>query len=109
MNGSSGVHHGSVDPEKIIKIEICAQHAEPSKAKRSEEVEYYTGPEMTAPNLQDMYDSIEDIVKRTLNDIKLKKGITALTLYANHTELILSLRCGSRLHRAGTLGLSEDR
>ena len=40
------------------------------------------GPEMTAPSMEDMNkEIIEDVVERTLSEIKLKSGATALTLY----------------------------
>merc|ERR1712100_728112 len=42
----------------------------------------------TAPSMKDMNDLIvEKVVKRTLSDIKLKNGNTALTLYGDHTHL----------------------
>merc|ERR1712139_545608 len=79
---------GSVEPEKIHTVVISTQHAEPSKALRSKEVAGYTGPDATAPSMKDMNDLIvEKVVKRTLNDIKLKNGNTALTLYGDHTHL----------------------
>merc|ERR1712139_290584 len=79
---------GSVEPEKIHTVVISTQHAEPSKALRSKEVAGYTGPEATAPSMKEMNDLIvEKVVKRTLNDIKLKNGNTALTLYGDHTHL----------------------
>merc|ERR1711977_296816 len=79
---------GSVEPQKIHTVLISTQHAEPSKAVRSREVAGYTGPEMTAPNMKEMNDLIvEKVVKRTLNEIKLKNGSTALTLYGDHTHL----------------------
>merc|ERR1712167_503483 len=79
---------GSVEPEKIHTVVISTQHAEPSKALRSKEVAGYTGPDATAPSMKDMNDLIvEKVVKRTLSEIKLKNGQTALTLYGDHTHL----------------------
>merc|ERR1711907_470587 len=50
-------------------------------------VEGYTGPEDTAPSMEDMNKAIiEKVVKRTLSDIKLKNGQPALTLYGDHTH-----------------------
>merc|ERR1719197_652926 len=43
---------GSVEPTSIHTIVISTQHAEPSAAKRSEEVVGYTGPEMVAPSME---------------------------------------------------------
>merc|ERR1712139_445636 len=79
---------GSVEPEKIHTVVISTQHAEPSKALRSKEVAGYTGPDATAPSMKDMNDLIvEKVVKRTLSEIKLKNGNSALTLYGDHTHL----------------------
>merc|ERR1712072_318261 len=79
---------GSVEPEKIHTVVISTQHAEPSKALRSKEVAGYTGPDATAPSMKDVNDLIvEKVVKRTLSEIKLKSGQTALTLYGDHTHL----------------------
>merc|ERR1711887_274860 len=70
---------GSVEPEKIHTVVISTQHAEPSKALRSKEVAGYTGPDATAPSMKEMNDLIvEKVVKRTLGEIKLKSGQTAL-------------------------------
>merc|ERR1712224_1147170 len=41
---------GSVEPLKIHTVVISTQHAEPLKAKRTEEVAGYTGAEMIAPS-----------------------------------------------------------
>merc|ERR1712071_181342 len=47
----------------------------------------YTGPEMTAPSMEDMNKAIvEDVVKATLKEIMLKNGQSALTLYGDHTH-----------------------
>merc|ERR1719240_20834 len=43
---------GSVEPQKIHTVVISTQHAEPSKATRTKEVEGYTGEEMTAPSME---------------------------------------------------------
>merc|ERR1711881_417447 len=79
---------GSVEPEKIHTVVISTQHAEPSKALRSKEVAGYKGEDATAPSMKEMNDLIvEKVVKRTLGQIKLKIGQTALTLYGDHTHL----------------------
>merc|ERR1712115_647822 len=58
---------GSVEPKKIHTVVISTQHAEPSKALRTKEVEGYTGPEATAPSMEDMNKAIvEDVIKETL-------------------------------------------
>jgi S-adenosylmethionine synthetase len=79
---------GSVEPQKIHTVVISTQHAEPLKAVRSKECAGYTGPEMTAPSMEDMNKAIvEDVVKETLKGITLKNGKTALTLFGDHTHL----------------------
>merc|ERR1712224_983264 len=79
---------GSVEPKKIHTVVISTQHAEPSKAVRSKECAGYSGPEMTAPSLEEMNKLIiEEVVKETLEEIKLKNGKPALSLYGDHTHL----------------------
>merc|ERR1719183_2921728 len=45
---------GSVEPQKFHTIVISTQHAEPSKATRCKEVAGYTGPDATAPSMEEM-------------------------------------------------------
>merc|ERR1719439_499168 len=79
---------GSVEPRKIHTVVISTQHAEPLKAVRTKECAGYTGPEMTAPSMEDMNKAIvEDVIRKTLKEIKLKNGQAALTLYGDHTNL----------------------
>jgi len=83
-----GKEDGSVEPQKIHTVVISTQHAEPLKAVRSKECAGYKGPEMTAPSIADMNKEIEEkVIKRTLEEIKLKSGKPALTLYGSHTHL----------------------
>merc|ERR1711896_92516 len=66
---------GAVEPLKIHTVVISTQHAEPLKAKRSKECAGYTGPEMTAPSMEEMNKAIvEDVIKETLREITLKNG-----------------------------------
>merc|ERR1711907_486503 len=61
---------GSVEPQKIHTVLISSQHAEPSKALRSKECDGYSGPEMTAPSMEEMNKQIiEHVVKATLKEI----------------------------------------
>merc|ERR1712149_41064 len=61
---------GSVEPKKIHTVVISTQHAEPCKATRRKEVAGYTGPDATAPSMEDMNKEIlEKVVKRTLASI----------------------------------------
>merc|ERR1711953_1471864 len=79
---------GSVEPKKIHTVVISTQHAEPLKAKRTKECDGYSGPEMTAPSMEDMNKAIvEDVIKSTLAEIKLKSGAPSLTLFGDHTHL----------------------
>merc|ERR1712048_229765 len=64
---------GSVEPLKIHTVVISTQHAEPLKATRKKECAGYTGPDMTAPSMEEMNALIvEEVVKATLQEIKLK-------------------------------------
>merc|ERR1712061_821944 len=79
---------GSVEPQKIHTVVISTQHAEPSKAVRTKECAGYSGPEMTAPSMEDMNKLIEEeVIKETLKEIPLKNGQPALTLFGDHTHL----------------------
>merc|ERR1712134_146861 len=60
---------GSVEPQKVHTVVISTQHAEPLKATRCKEVAGYTGPDATAPSMDDMNKLIvEEVVKRTLEE-----------------------------------------
>jgi len=78
---------GSVEPLKFHTIVISTQHAEPSKATRCKEVAGYTGPDATAPSMEEMNKLIEkEVVEKTLSEIILKNGKPALTLYGEFTN-----------------------
>merc|ERR1711933_238216 len=83
---------GSVEPQKIHTVVISTQHAEPTKATRCKEVAGYTGPDATAPSIEDMNKLIvEKVVKATLQEIKLKNGSTAMTLFSDdNTHLYIN-------------------
>jgi len=75
---------GSVEPMAFHTIVISTQHAEPSKATRRKEVAGYTGPDATAPSMEEMNKLIiEHVVKETLKEIKLKNGSPALSLFSD--------------------------
>merc|ERR1712031_55225 len=79
---------GSVEPQSIHTVVISTQHAEPCKATRCKEVAGYTGPEMTAPSMEEMNNLIvEKVIKTTLSEIKLKDGQPAISLYGDFTHL----------------------
>merc|ERR1712056_107733 len=79
---------GSVEPRKIHTVVISTQHAEPGKATRRKEVAGYTGPDATAPSMDEMNKLIvQEVVKKTLEEIKLKNGDAAITLFGEHTHL----------------------
>merc|ERR1739845_215536 len=78
---------GSVEPQKIHTVVISTQHAEPLKAVRSKECAGYTGPEMTAPSMEEMNKLIvEEVIKETLKEVTLKSGKPALSLFGDHTH-----------------------
>merc|ERR1712183_422182 len=82
---------GSVEPQKIHTVVISTQHAEPSKATRCKEVAGYTGPDATAPSMEEMNKLIvEEVVKKTLKDITLKNRKPAITLFGDHTHLYIN-------------------
>jgi S-adenosylmethionine synthetase len=79
---------GSVEPIKFHTVVISSQHAEPSKATRCKEVAGYTGPDATAPSMEEMNKLIVDkVIKKTLEEIKLKNGKPAISLYGDFTHL----------------------
>jgi len=81
---------GSVEPRKIHTVVISTQHAEPLKAVRSKEVAGYSGPEETAPSMEEMNKLIEEkVIRKTLEEIILKNGQPALTLYDDSTHLYI--------------------
>merc|ERR1712110_347673 len=82
---------GSVEPQKIHTIVISTQHAEPSKATRCKEVDGYTGPDATAPSMDEMNKLIvEEVVKKTLSEIVLKNGKPAISLFGDFTHLYIN-------------------
>merc|ERR1712124_42896 len=79
---------GSVEPQKIHTVVISSQHAEPLKATKCKEMEGYSGPDATAPSMEDMNKLIiKDVIEATLSEIKLKNGNPALSLYGAHTNM----------------------
>merc|ERR1712149_138837 len=79
---------GSVEPLKIHTVVISTQHAEPLKAVRTKECDGYTGPDEVAPSMEDMNKLITtEVVEKTLEEIKLKNGKPAVSLYGDHTHL----------------------
>merc|ERR1719335_450695 len=72
---------GSVEPLKIHTVVISTQHAEPLKAVRSKEVAGYSGPEATAPSMEEMNKLIvKEVVVKCLEEIKLKSGKPAIII-----------------------------
>merc|ERR1712071_648742 len=61
------------------------------KATRRKEVAGYTGPDATAPSMELMNKLIvEEVVKKTLQEIILKNGKPALTLFGDHTHMYIN-------------------
>merc|ERR1712232_560607 len=82
---------GSVEPQKIHTVVISTQHAEPLKATRYNEVASYSGPDATAPSMEEMNKLIvEKVVKKTLEEITLKNGKPAISLYGDFTHLYIN-------------------
>jgi len=82
---------GSVEPRKIHTVVISSQHAEPGKATRCKEVAGYSGPDETAPNAEEMDRLIiDEVLKKTLEEITLKNGNSALSLFGEHTHLFIN-------------------
>ena len=78
---------GSMEPQKSHTAVISTQHAEHSKATRCKEVAGYTGPDATPPSMEEMNKFIVDeVVKKTLDEIILKNGKFALTLFDDSTH-----------------------
>merc|ERR1712149_93237 len=76
------------EPLKIHTVVISTQHAEPGKAKRSEEVAGWKGEEAVAPSMSEMNELIvKEVVVKCLEEILLKNGNPALSLYGEHTHL----------------------
>merc|ERR1711943_77693 len=79
---------GSVKPQKIHTVVISTQHAEPGVALRSKEVEGWTGAEDTAPSMARMNELIvSEVIVKCLEEITLKNGKPAVTLYGAHTNM----------------------
>jgi S-adenosylmethionine synthetase len=83
---------GSVEPLMIHTVVISTQHAEPLKAKRSEEQNgkdqrpKFKGKEQYAPSMEDMNEAIHDkVIVATLESIILKNGKSALSIYDRAT------------------------
>jgi S-adenosylmethionine synthetase len=79
---------GSVEPLSIHTVLISTQHAEPGKAKRSEEwkKEGYTGEEMIAPSMEEMNKLIvQEVIVKTLEGITLKNGQPATSIFDEKT------------------------
>merc|ERR1712193_259085 len=86
--GYKQLDDGSVEPLKIHTVVISTQHGEPAKAVRSKECEGYKGAEMMAPTMEMMNKRIEqDVIVKCLEEIKLKNGKPAVSLYGDHTHL----------------------
>merc|ERR1711879_251512 len=83
--------YGSVEPLKFHTVVISTQHAEPSKATRKNEVAGYSGPDETAPTMDEMNKLIvENVVKKTLGEITLKSGKPAISLFGDSTHLYIN-------------------
>merc|ERR1740127_152502 len=101
---------GSVEPLMIHTVVISTQHAEPLKAKRTEEQPgtdfrgKYTGAEQVAPSMEDMNEQIhEKVILATLKSIKLKNGKDATSIY-NRGECNLHINPSGKFIIGGPQG-----
>eukprot|EP00980_Cylindrotheca_fusiformis_P017335 scaffold5380_cov131-Cylindrotheca_fusiformis.AAC.12 len=101
---------GSVTPIKIHTIVISTQHAEPLKAKRTEEQAgrdnrgAYTGEQQIAPSMKEMNELIhKHVIVATLENIKLKNGKTAMSIY-NRDECNLHINPSGKFIIGGPQG-----
>merc|ERR1712070_801226 len=97
---------GSVEPLKIHTVLISTQHAEPLKAKKTEEwkKQGYTGPEAIAPSMEAMNEAIiEKVVIATLAGITLKNGKPATSIF-NRDECHIHINPSGRFIIGGPQG-----
>lgn len=81
---------GSVEPQRVHTVCITVRCAAPAKALRTQECIDYDGPEMIAPSFQGMQDMIvEEVIKKTLAQVCLKNGQSAITLFGDHTQIFI--------------------
>jgi S-adenosylmethionine synthetase len=83
---------GTVEPLQIHTVVISTQHAEPEKAKRTEEQNgkdfraKYEGAEQIAPSMKEMNELIhEKVIVACMEEIQLKNGKSALSIYDRST------------------------
>mmetsp|Transcript_10845 Transcript_10845/g.14144 ORF Transcript_10845/g.14144 Transcript_10845/m.14144 type:complete len:469 (-) Transcript_10845:885-2291(-) len=77
---------GSVEPLKIHTVLISTQHAEPGVRKKSEEIKGYSGEDAVAPSMEEMNKAIlQKVIIKTLEDIKLKNGQPATSIFDENT------------------------
>merc|ERR1712028_77338 len=87
---------GSVEPLKIHTVVISTQHAEPLKATRCKEVSGYTGPDATAPSMEEMNRLItQEVIVKTLEEIVLKNGQPVLRSMATTPTCTSTLQANS--------------
>lgn len=73
---------GSVEPLSVHTVLISTQHCEPSVRKKSEEIKGYTGADEVAPSMAEMNELIiQHVIIKTLEDITLKNGKPALSIF----------------------------
>lgn len=82
------VNGASVVPLMIHTVAIYTQHAVPLCATRTMECAGYTGPEMTAPSVEEMNRFIvQHVLSTTLGEIKLENGTPGIALLCDSTNL----------------------
>merc|ERR1711959_63794 len=85
--GDQGIMFGYASDGKT-QVTIATRLGKKLTDVRSKECDGYTGPEMTAPTMEMMNKAIEkDVIVKCLEEIKLKNGQPAVSLYGDHTHL----------------------
>ena len=77
-----------MEPLWIHTVVTSTLHALPSKATRCKEVAGYSGPDATAPSIEETIKLAGvEVVKKTLVEVKLKNGKAAITLFVDYAHL----------------------
>lgn len=78
---------GSVEPRSVHSVVISTQHAAEGTVRAAER----GAGDDVAPNMETMNKEIlEKVVKKTLEEITLRNGDNALTLFGDHTHLYIN-------------------
>ena len=99
-----------MEPQKIHTVVTSTLHAVPSKATRCKEVVGYSGPDATAPSMEEMIKLVGvEVVKKTLVEVKLQNGKSAITLFVDYAHLHRKLTDVRKSGRIWLLGPDATR